>query len=124
MEGGADVSSSGISAWLQRVADRRDLTLPPPIPGGRCAAILGLFSRLATEFADYRSVVDGAMDAARRNGVQLAEAVAAGAKQSGQVSDAAAAIAQARDRAGAMTGAAEDLPTLAGAASAAARGAS
>lgn len=94
--------------WLGLVGQRHDLSLPPP-PGRRPAAIGILLDAISRDFAEYRDVVLGARDAARRNGEQLDEVVRATGEQGDLVRATAAAATEAGHGAELMAQAAEAL---------------
>jgi methyl-accepting chemotaxis protein len=102
--------------WLASIADRHDLNVPPPAGDPHAAAILALLDVLSHEFAEYREVVAGAREAARRNGEQLAHVVSSTDDQGELVRATGAAAAEAGKGAALMADAAAALQGFARAA--------
>ena len=102
-------------AWLASIAERRDLGLAAPADDPHAMAILALLDVLSHEFAEYREVVAGARDAARRNAEQLTHVVGSTDEQGGLVRATGAAAAEAAKGA-ALTAAAAALQGFARAA--------
>lgn len=103
-------------AWLASIAERHDLSVPPPADDANATAILVLLETLSREFADYREVVAGAQDAARRNADHLGQGVRAADEQSALARATGAAAAEAGTGAALMADAAAALQGLAHAA--------
>jgi methyl-accepting chemotaxis protein len=106
--------------WLALIVERLDLNIPPPADDPRTAALLALLDTLSQEFADYREVVAGARDAARRNAEHLALVVRSTDEQGVLVRATGAAAAEAGNGAARMADAAAALQNLARAAAEAA----
>ncbi len=118
--GPATADGSGTIDWLARIAERRDLSIPPPVGEPHAAAILALLAAVSHEFADYRDVVARARDAARQNAQNLAFIVRSTDEQGVLVRATGAAAGEAGQGALRMADAATALQTLAHAAAEAA----
>jgi methyl-accepting chemotaxis protein len=117
-------SGESVAAWIDAVAARRDLGLPPPSGAAGVERPAALLATLAAEFAEYRAVVADARDAARRNAEQLAAIVASTSAQGELAGETATAVTQAGTGAADVTDAAEALRDLAASAAAAVQDAS
>jgi methyl-accepting chemotaxis protein len=103
---------------LRAVADRRDLTLPPP-PDPDSAPIAAAVAAFGAEFADYATLIGDAREAVRRNAELLAGMVASSARQDELVRDTAAAVGGVSAEASQMAATVELLRRLVGDASSA-----
>jgi methyl-accepting chemotaxis protein len=103
---------------LRAVADRRDLTLPPP-PDSGSASIATAVVAFGAEFADYAGLIGDAHDAVRRNAELLAGMVASSARQDELVRHTAAAVGDVSAEASQMAATVELLRRLVGDASSA-----
>jgi methyl-accepting chemotaxis protein len=103
-------------AWLQAIAERHDLSISAPDDDPCVAAIVMLLNTLSREFRDYREVVAGARDAARRNAEHLAGIVRSTGEQGKLVRATGAAAAEAAKGASLMADAAAALQGFAHAA--------
>jgi methyl-accepting chemotaxis protein len=119
----SEASIENLARWIDRVAAARDCSLPPPENGPRARAILHLLGSLSDEFRDYRAVVAGADEAARRNGEALGGIVRSATDQGDLVRTAAGAVTEASGGAGHVADAAVELQRFAVEAAGAADGA-
>jgi methyl-accepting chemotaxis protein len=103
-------------AWLEMIAERHDLSLAPPASEPSTASILVLLDALSRDFADYREVVAGARDAARRNAEHLALIVRSTDEQGVLVRATGAAANEAGNGAALMAQAASAIQDSAGSA--------
>ncbi|HEY4439563.1 MAG TPA: methyl-accepting chemotaxis protein [Candidatus Elarobacter sp.] len=93
---GADAEPAGV-AWLQQLAQTRDLTLSRTgidLDASDAAILERLLASLRREMLDFREIVEAAVETASLNAEQLAEIVANTVEQSAVVEQAAAAISE------------------------------
>jgi methyl-accepting chemotaxis protein len=105
---GTTGSPDAVVAWLAAVATRTDLSLPPPADENAVALTL-LLETISQEFADYRAVVAGAREAARRNTSGLLTVLRSTGATGALVRATAGAAAEAGTGGALMAGSAEAL---------------
>ena len=91
-QGAAD--DAKLATWLDRVTTSRDLSLPPP-SCNETEALLGLFFVISTELGDLASVLNGALEAARRDSESLTAIVSSTSEHERGIRETASAINEA-----------------------------